>query len=413
MGGDPDVIVVGAGPAGSALATLLSREGVRVLLLERAAGPPAPVCGEYLSPGCLPMLDRLGVLEPLRAGGARALHGMRIHTAAGRLVEANYPAGASAGPACGLGVARALLDSLLLAGALREGVALEPWVQVCDLLWQDGRVVGVRGRRGGRSATYRASLVVGADGRNSVVARRIGRVRRHPWLDRMALVTHLSGVVRAEEVGEIFMARDGYAILNPLGPDLTNLGLVVDRRLIPRGEEPRRWMWRRAGLLPGLAERLVSARMLAPPRCLGPLAQRATRLAVPGALLIGDAAGFLDPFTGEGIHAALRSAELAALAIRADGAGARAETAAGYPAAWVREFAPKWRLSTWLQRVIRRPWLAEGVAAYLRRRPEAAASLMAAAGDLLPSETLALPRLLGRMLRGTADSHRLQAHPLA
>ena len=81
---DPEAIVVGAGPAGSAVAALLAREGVRVLLMERSSAPPPKVCGEYLSPGCLPILDRLGALAPLRDAGARPLRGMAIHTSGGR-----------------------------------------------------------------------------------------------------------------------------------------------------------------------------------------------------------------------------------------------------------------------------------------------------------------------------------------
>jgi len=239
--------------------------------------------------------------------------------------------------------------------------------------------------------TYCAPLVVGADGRQSVVARRIGAMRQHPWLDRMAIVTYLAGARREDEVGEIFLARDRYAILNPIAPNLTNLGLVVSRRDLPRGEDPRRGVWRIAATLPGLADRLTSAKAVAPGRCLGPLAHRATQLAVPGALLVGDAAGFLDPFTGEGIYAALRSAEIAAQHVLEQ------KPAGDYGEAWWREFAPKWRIASLLQRAIRRPWLAEILAASLSTRPALTSTLMAAFGDLLSPDDLRPGRLLSRL----------------
>jgi len=392
---DADVLVIGAGPAGSATAALLARQGVRVLLVDKAVAPPPKVCGEYLSPGCLPILDRLGALTALREAGARPLHGMRIHTARGRTLEAPYPGGgqAAAGSPQALSVRRSLLDPVLLDCAVKSGATFQPGFQASDLFWQDDRVAGVHGRQGGQPILYRAPLVVGADGRQSVVARRIGAMRPHPWLDRMALVAYLSGVSRADANGEIFLGRDRYAILNPIAPDLTNVGVVVPRCDLPHGADPRRAFWTLAAGIPGLAPRLTAAQLVVPVRCLGPLAHRATRLAVPGALLVGDAAGFLDPFTGEGIYTALRSAELAAQHVLAQ------TSARAYAEGWHREFAPKWRLTVLLHRALRRPWLAEALVCVLSRRPGLTGTLMAAFGDLLSPDDLRGLRFLPRLVR--------------
>ena len=127
-------------------------------------------------------------------------------------------------------------------------------------------------------------------------------------------------------------------------------------------------------------------------RCLGPLAYHASVLAAPGALLVGDAAGFLDPFTGEGIYAALRSAEIAARHVLEQG------TPGGYDGAWRREFVPKWRIAALLQRAIRRERLADGLAAFLATRPALTALLMAAFGDLLSPDALRPARLFARLL---------------
>lgn len=402
------VIVVGAGPAGCMAATLLARAGLRVVILDKSAAPPPKICGEYLSPGGMRILGDVGALRSVREAGARPLHGMVIHTAAGRTLHTTYPPAAAFGgaPAHGLAIRRDRLDPILLDLAVQSGSEFTPNFQVSDLLWVDGRVAGVHGRHLGRMTSLRARLTIGADGRNSVVARRLGSVEQHPWLDKVALVGYLTRAECAGDLGEIFLGRDRYCILNPIAPDLTNIGLVMNRRDFRRSTPPARLLLEATGSFRGLGERLDGARPVGPVRCLGPLAHRATRLTAPGALLVGDAAGFVDPFTGEGMYAGLRSAELAAHAVLPPLTfrPAWAPALRGYTLAWRREFLPKWRLCVGLQHAIRRPPVAEWLVSRLDRRPNLTALLMAVVGDLTAARDVRPLSLLARILAGQEPS---------
>jgi menaquinone-9 beta-reductase len=396
-----DAIVVGAGPAGSASAILLSRMGLRVALLDKALSMPAKVCGEYLSPGTLRLLDLLGGTPLLQERGARPLRGMNIHTAGGKALRAVYPPDEGGRERGGLAVCRTVLDPALIELAVRAGAEYLPGVQALDVLVEEGgTVVGVRARARGGIAIMEARVVIGADGRGSVVARRIGQVRRHSWLKKMALTGYFADVDRCDDRGEIFLSRDSYSILNPIRPGLTNVALVVSRRDYRRIRDPASFLAALGRTHPQIGDRMARARTASPVRALGPLAYRATRVAVPGALLVGDAAGFLDPFTGEGIYTALRTAEMAAERIGERLACGVEEhpDLRSYASDWKRDVLPKWKMANLLQRAIRRPWIAECLVSQLASRPALTSYLLAAFGDLVPPSELGLVRLLVKVL---------------
>lgn len=391
MPADWDVVVVGGGPAGSLTAALLAGAGHRVLLLDRARFPRPKVCGEYLSPACAPLLARHGLLEAVRAAGPVPLRGMRISAPGGVTLEAAYPGTETRA----LSVARATFDACLLEGARARGAVVREGTAAVDLL-REGRAV--RGVRLASGESVAARLVVGADGRASMVARRLGRILWHPRLRRVALVAHLRGLP-ATEWGEIALGRGVYGILNPLPDGWANLGIVLDARVLRtfRGDRGRAVQWAMdrlpalRGCLRGAAESGF--------RAVGPLAYTAERPAAPGALLVGDAAGFLDPFTGEGIYTALRGAELAASAARRalSSGSSTVDVREAYAAARA-ELVPKWRFCTLLQEIIRRPLVAHLVARRLAARPAVLGLVMGVVGDLQPpGAVLSLP-VLARLL---------------
>jgi flavin-dependent dehydrogenase len=272
-------------------------------------------------------------------------------------------------------------------------------------LVERGAVVGVPAvDRAGAAQTFRAPVVVAADGRSSVVAERLGCRRPHR-LARMALVTYVSGVADCRDFGEIYVDPPDYAILNPLAPGRVNLSLVVPlAHAAPWSARLEDFFTARVRQLPHLARRLAGARREAPLQAMGPLAYRVSSPREGGVLLVGDAGGFYDPFTGEGIFAALRGAELAAEtlvpALRAGDVSAAALGA--YQRARRAAFADKARVTAAIQVVIRHRRLANAVARWLGRRPVVLDALLGVIGDFVP------PRALPALLRaGLSEPARL------
>jgi menaquinone-9 beta-reductase len=390
------VIVVGAGPAGAATAMFMSERGLDVLILDRATFPRPKICGEYLSPESARILDRLGVLKAIDAAGAAPLQGMRITAPDGTVLEARYRAidGRQPYRDHAMALSRSLLDSILVDRLRALPVDLREGVRVTDLVVEGDRVAGVETLDGeGRRETIAAPLVVGADGRASVVAHRLGC--RHPHrLRRIALVTYVTGLPACRNVGEIFVDPPDYAILNPLTPDRINMSLVVPLDHVgPWRGRLETFFAARVKQLRHLARRIAGAERVTPVEAMGPLAYRVGAPAHGGVLLVGDAAGFYDPLTGEGVFSALRGAELAAeTAGRALARGdVSADGLAEYRHARRAVFGDKQHFTRALQFVIGRRRLANVVAHSLARRQELLDLTLGVVGDFVPPRTL-LPR---------------------
>ncbi|MBI2524374.1 MAG: NAD(P)/FAD-dependent oxidoreductase [Candidatus Rokubacteria bacterium] len=398
---DVDVTIVGAGPAGSATAILLAERGWTVRLLDKATFPRPKVCGEYLSPEASRILDRLGVLKDVDAAPAQMLPGMRIIAPDGTRLDGEYRA---AGPwrayrQHALALPREKLDAILLNRARSFPVEVGERRRVTGLLVEGDRVVGVRAEDpDGRRWEARSRLVVGADGRGSVVARQLGLVRARR-LKRMALVRHVEGLTGFDGCGEIYVDPPDYAILNPVAPGQVNLSLVVPfvHAVAFRGRMEA-FFDARLKQLRHLDMRLEGMRPAGRLRVLGPLAYRIVAPRHAGVALVGDAAGFLDPFTGDGLFTALRSAEfLAEAAHAALGEGpVSAQALVPYWRARRRAFGAKERVTRGLQVVIAHRRLANLAAHLLASRPALLGTLMGVIGDFVPPGELLRPSLLRR-----------------
>jgi flavin-dependent dehydrogenase len=309
-----DVLIVGAGPGGSAAAIRLAHLGLRVRMLERAHFPRDKACSEYLSPEAVRHLDTLGVLSALEHVGGHPLTGTTVFGPEGAKLTGLFArAGGTPFRSTGLSIARRILDAELAREAERAGATLETGITVRELLYDHGRVAGVVvADEQGATRVVRAPLVIGADGLRSIVARRLGR-RRHGIPDRIAFVAHVAGVAALGDEAEMHVGRQGYVGLNPIGGGIANVALVVPRARADGAKgDPTAFLYRVLEEFPGVAGRVDPRREHRGVQVTGPFAATSSRLTAPGGLLLGDAAEFFDPFTGEGILTAFRGAELAA-----------------------------------------------------------------------------------------------------
>jgi flavin-dependent dehydrogenase len=418
------VLVVGGGPAGAAVATHLARSGIEVVLAERRPAYRWRASGVFSSPATLGPLRDLGLTTAELERIARPIPAMRLETPAGAVVRLTY--GADAGPGStqptAVGFDRSALDPRLLDLARAEGVDVRLGVTVEAVELDHTGVERVRLHDSSGVSTMQPRIVVGADGRPSVVARAAG-VERATWLAPRVGLSHHRPDDRGDGAVDARMRLldDGYVGIAPVPGDRVNIGIVLG----PRWRTPLR----RDGAL-ALADAIVDAIPEAPDdpgvwrapasgrpdaeRLAGasPLGGRVTRRTGPGWVLVGDAAGFLDPFTGEGLHRALVSAELGAAAVRAalDGsgsmrgrrrrAGGSAERAAfaAYERAMQRRFVSKDAVSWLVQQFLARPGLLEYAARRLAARPAVRATMGLVMGDLIPASRGLDPRFLAALL---------------
>jgi geranylgeranyl reductase family protein len=393
-----EVVVVGGGPAGAAAAICLATAGREVLLLDRAAFPRDKACAEYTSPEAVTVLRRLGAWEAVQAVGARPLSGIVVHGPRGarwRLEHAMHGM-----PHPNLVLPRQTVDAALLEHARVRGAEVRERTSVRHVRRDSDGGLALDLADGG--GEVRAHLVVGADGVRSVVARDLGLTRPLVWPRRLGLMARFRDAGGPHDRAAMYLGRGGYAGATPTGEGRLTVTLVTGL-----GPGPRR----HAGLdgfvealvarFPPLADRLTGAYQLGRARGVGPLGHRVAAPHAAGALLVGDAAGFFDPLTGDGIYLALRGAELASEV--ADAALRAGDCSTARLAAYTRRraevFGPKARLASLLQLFVRWPALAEYALRRLETRSGLAERLGAALGDYGPPGPALSPAYLAALLR--------------
>lgn len=403
MDATSDVLVVGAGPAGASTAFWLARAGLRVTIVDRARFPRTKACAEYLSPQASRLLHAMGVLEQVERAGAAQLTGMRIRAPNGAEFEGRFLAahGYRGFRDRGLAIPRFDLDAILLAAARDAGAQVLEECRVIDLARDaGGRVIGLTSvDADGTRQTLLAKVVVGADGLRSVVARRLKLARRSRLVERYAVVAHFADVRGVDSAGEMHVTSNGYVGLADVGQGRTNVALVVPAAVMATASDGAErflldWLLR----LPHLAARFSSARIVGGVRATGPFGSQAKRAWAPGAALVGDAAEFFDPFTGEGVYSALRGGELLAPFVQ-EAARAPSHIAADaalrqYGAAHRAEFRGKRIVEQMIGVAVAYPAVFNRAAGVLAKRQEMADLLIGVVGDFVPPRKVLDPRYL-------------------
>lgn len=401
------VIIVGGGPAGAATAFYLARSGLDVLVLDRAHFPRDKPCSEYMSPQASRILDAMGILRDIEQSGAAQLAGMRVRAPNGAMFNGRFAEvrDYKGYRDRGLALRRTILDGLLLDRARSSGVAVHEGVRVTALRRDSaGRVVGVDAIDGGGAhRALSASIVVGADGLRSIVARRLDLAGTRLAQRRLAFVTHYAGIDGMGDNGEMHVERDGYLGLADVGGGMTNVAVVVPRSHAREASgDPAAfvdaWIRRKWHVAP----RFAHAERVTPVLATGPFASASRRAWASGAALVGDAADFFDPFTGEGIYAALRGAELLAPRIAQGLAGRNARDADAalhdYDRARVQEFSGKWAVERIIGAAVSFPALMNVAARSLALRPHMAHTIVGVTGDFVPASEVLRPGFLARLL---------------
>ncbi len=377
--------MIGAGPAGSATALFLARAGYDVTLLDRAAFPRDKPCGEYLTPGAVGLLrDELGVLPGLMAGGAARLT---------RETVVPHRAKAFSGPTDALACPRTITDKVLRDAAEEAGARVIEGVNVRRILRHSGSICGAVGLHpDGAEQEFRAQVTVGADGTRSLLAREMGVVRPIPRLQRLALVMHYHADSASWDASvTMHLPRDRSDACCGVGAACGSEGTRNVNIVVPMAEAARMAGRRQAYFeerlrvsFPAVWEWVREAAPAGPLRSVGCFGHWTTRASDDGAALVGDAATFISPFTGEGVFFALRGAQLAARTIGA--ALARGDVSRrclqSYDAARRAELLPRYRLCDAVQRVVHSPVLLGWASGRLRRSEPLTEVLLRTVGDL-------------------------------
>jgi geranylgeranyl reductase family protein len=319
-----EVIVVGAGPAGATAATILAQQGHDVLMLDRQAFPRDKICGDGVPNGVISIMNRLGMGEKVKAaeehGEFNYLTHVRLVSPKGYVLDAPLTTGDDGTKS--YVAPRKVLDALMQEGAVESGVDFRQ-AQAQSPIIEDGKVVGVRAKVSSNGSTktvdFRSALVIGADGVTSAIARHL-RPKEEQHRDdhrAVALRAYIDDIEEIPHTAEFYLYEEinpGYAWIFSLGNDRANIGLGMRLDHFRKVNRKLEDLLREFMDMPEIKKRLKRGGQLHDVATwqLNFGSQKGLHFAFDGAMLVGDAAGFINPITGGGIHNGMVSAELAA-----------------------------------------------------------------------------------------------------
>lgn len=393
-----DVIVVGGGPGGSTCASILGKEGKSVLLLEKARFPRDKTCGDAIS-GSLRVQKDMGLIEKIKAADHAQIMGVEFSSPEGVVLDIPFENG-------GFCCRRYVYDNIVFQEALNHADVIQEFT-VISLKMENGKVTGIVGKhKDGAEEQMDAKLVIGADGAYSVVAQETGC---HDLDDRHTItavrayynnVKGLKGFIELHFVNEIL---PGYFWIFPLENGMCNVGVgMVDKDMKKKKLNMTSSMFEIIKNNPLFKERFEGAEML-PQSVKGwrlPVGSKRRKMHGDGFMLVGDAAGLIDPFTGEGIANSMLSGQKAAeWAVKAlNSNDFSAEFLKGYEDDVWDHIGPKMKTSYKLQRIGSIKFLTNLVIRKAARSNQIRASLKSMVDDIEERKNLVNPAFYLKLL---------------
>ena len=358
MQNDFDVIIAGAGPAGSSAAIHLARGGLRVLLIEQKKFPRPKLCGEFISPECQQHFQKLGVADAMSISGPSTLAETVFYSTRGQHVS--VPSTWFGGSAA-LGLSRAVMDDVLLRRAHDCGVAVLEGASINEPVVSRNEVLGVKLKLDGREQEYRAPLTIDATGRARILTRKLNTKEHRTKPKLIAFKVHLRNTRVSPNACEIYFYPDGYGGLSTIEGAVSNLCFITSAQQVKlHHSDPETVM--RETVMKNQRASYTLEHAKPESEWLSASWERFGRQRpspAKGLLAIGDSAAFIDPFTGSGMLMAFESGELAAETIIRHRNNLTSEAVGHkYTQAYARKFDSRLRICGLLRRAAFKPRLA-------------------------------------------------------
>ncbi len=312
-----DLIIVGAGPAGSGAALYAAKYGLSVLLLDKARFPRDKICGDAISGKSMMVLRELGLLDEAKKLPSAYIDSVVFGSPTFKTVQIELRANERKGLPPGLVIRREIFDGFLFDNAVKAVEEVKENFEVTELIFMEGKVSGVVGKElnSGKTRQFKGKIIIGADGFNSLVARTTQCFDNNPehWVVALRqYYKNVNGLNKQVELHYLNEVQPGYLWIFPAGNGWANVGVGMLQDTLKKRNINLKKILKEALNSPVFRDRFAQAEALEQPRGWNlPVGSLHRKNHGHGFMLLGDAAGLIDPFTGEGIGNALFSAKIA------------------------------------------------------------------------------------------------------